>query len=54
MGGGKRAYETNGEGETWKGESIQNVKKEYRKRSALDAIIPPTRIAINKIINEEG
>ena len=31
MGEGKRAYETNGEGRTGKGESIQNVNKEYRK-----------------------
>ena len=32
MGRGKRAYETNGEGGTVQGESIQNVNKEYRKK----------------------
>ena len=31
MGGGKRTYGTYGEGVTGKGESIQNVNKEYRK-----------------------
>ena len=35
MSRGKRAYETNGEGGTGKGESIQNVNKEYRKEKKV-------------------
>ena len=32
MGGGNRAYETDGEGRTRKGESIRNVNKKCRKK----------------------
>ena len=35
MGRGKRAYETDGEGGTRKGESIRNVNKEYRKKEYI-------------------
>ena len=47
MGGGNRAYETDGEGRTRKGESIRNVNKKCRKKKKKKPVLQLSTAALN-------